>query len=187
VTKRWNQALGIMQATNDRVDQIERHLDKMETILMVREPTSTVAADAYDGLRKQVAGSMSERVAHLSQLAQMATAVAAGADAETLARVVDGWIESASLVRVYDVNDESLSRIFESVEDLGGDIEVLEPAYVDGLTGRVIRLGRVRRGAPRSQSPADSTAAIDDDVSSAERADGARTGSPAVTEKGNLA
>ena len=51
-----------VQETRDLTRQIERRLDKMETVLIIREPSSSVAADAYDGLRKQVVTALQERL-----------------------------------------------------------------------------------------------------------------------------
>ena len=145
---RWGQ----LQATLDRVgqhlDQLERRAEKMETILMVREPASTAAADAYEGLRKQVVTAVTERLTHLAQLAQLDAALSHGADRDQIARTVTGWLEQASLARVTEFGGGDQDLRFELVEDLGGQAEVLEPAYVDLVNRRVIRQGQARRIAP---------------------------------------
>ena len=143
--KRWKQVFTTMNDTRDLMDLIERRMETMQTILMVREPSSPVAAEAYDGLRKQVNGAMSERLAHLAQLVQISTALDAGVDGSTMRRMVDGWLEASSLVRLTSASPDDFDRLFELVEDHGGELEVIEPAYVDAVTGRVIRLGRARR------------------------------------------
>jgi hypothetical protein len=145
---RW----GRLQATLDRVgqhlDQLERRAEKMETILMVREPASTAAADAYEGLRKQVVTAVTERLTHLAQLVQLDAALSHGADREQIARTVSGWLEQASIARVAEYGGGDQDLLFELVEDLGGQAEVLVPAYVDIVSGRVIRQGQARRPAP---------------------------------------
>jgi len=145
---RW----GRLQATLDRVgqhlDQLERRAEQLETILMVREPASTAAADAYEGLRKQVVTAVTERLTHLAQLVQLDAALSHGADREQIARTVSGWLEQASIARVAEYGGGDQDLLFELVEDLGGQAEVLVPAYVDIVSGRVIRQGQARRPAP---------------------------------------
>jgi hypothetical protein len=141
-----------VRVTLDRLrrslDLLERRAEKMETILMVREPSSVAAAEAYDGLRKQVVNAVSTRQAHLVQLVQLDAALAAGADADSLRKLVDGWFEQSALVRVTDPDGPHRDALFDLVGDEGGPFEVLEPAYVDTTTGRPIRLGRARRRPP---------------------------------------
>lgn len=145
--KRWRQLQATLDSVSQHLDQLERRAEKMETILMVREPSSAAAADAYEGLRKQVVTAVTERLSHLAQLVQLDAALAHGADAEYLTKVVSGWLEQASLARVADPAHPDQDLLFELVEDLGGPVEVLEPAYVDAVTRRVIRQGRARRAA----------------------------------------
>lgn len=138
-----------LQETLDRVcgllDQLERRTEKMETILMVREPSSMAAADAYEGLRKQVVSTSTERLTHLAQLVQLNSALSHGTDADTLGRMVRDWTEQASVLEITDPVAPNSDLMFVMVEDLGGPIQVLEPAYVDGVTGRVIRQGKICR------------------------------------------
>ena len=82
--KRWRELREAVDQIARQLDQLDRRSEKMEVILMVREPTAGVAAEAYDGLRKQVVAAMTERMAHLQQLVQLDAALTAGADA-------DGW------------------------------------------------------------------------------------------------
>jgi hypothetical protein len=144
-----------IRQTRELTQQIERRLDKMETVLIIREPSSTVAADAYDGLRKQVVTALSERQAHVTQLVQFASAIEAGAELSTLTAMVRGWLESANVLTMADCRTTDADVLFQVVEDLGGPVEVLSPAYIDSTSGRVIRQGRIRRTAPE---PSDSVA-----------------------------
>lgn len=120
---------------------------------MVREPTVGVAAEAYEGLRKQVAAAMTERMAHLQQLVQLDAVQTAGADADMAGKLVRGFADQASLSRVTDAQHPDGDMLSELVEDLGGWPEVLKPAYVDAITGRVIRRGSLRRAAGRGSLP----------------------------------
>jgi hypothetical protein len=143
--KRRAQLAAVLDNIRESLDQLDRRVDKMETILIIREPSSVAAGDAYEGLRKQVMAALSERLAHLSQLVQLHAAVAGGADARVLSQLVDAWFEQAALLRVDDPGHPQAHALFEVVEDKGGAPEVLDPAYVDSVTGRVIRPGRIRR------------------------------------------
>ena len=157
MTKRWRELQASLDRVGQHLDQLDRRAEKMETILMVREPSAPVAADAYEGLRKQVVTAVTARLTHLAQLVQLDAALAHGADRDYIARTVSGLLEQASLARVTDTNRADQDLLFELVEDLGGPVEVLEPAYVDLASGRVIRPGQARRAA----SPATAAARQD--------------------------
>jgi len=134
----------------DAFEKMDRRAERMETILMVREPGSTAAADAYDGLRKQVVSAITERLAHLSQLVQFDAAIRNGAGADVLGKMVAGWCESAGLMIVNSADSApaDVDILFELVEDRGGPLEVIEPAYVDTASSRIIRHGRSIRRSP---------------------------------------
>jgi hypothetical protein len=146
MTKRWRELREAIDRIAHQLDLLDRRAEKMEVILMVREPSSGAAAEAYEGLRKQVVTAVTERLAHLSQLVQLDAALFAGSSTESVAKLVRGWLEQASLAQVSDPNHPDRDMLFEMLEDLGGDVQVLEPAYVDTATGRVIRRGSARRG-----------------------------------------
>jgi hypothetical protein len=162
MTKRWRELREAIDRIARQLDLLDRRAEKMEVILMVREPSSGAAAEAYEGLRKQVVTAVTERLAHLSQLVQLDAALSAGSSTESVAKLVRGWLEQASLAQVGDPNHPDRHMLFEMLEDLGGDVQVLEPAYVDTVTGRVIRRGSARRakqdegpgGPPGEQSSA---------------------------------
>ena len=143
--KRWRDLREVVDRIATQLDQLDRRTEKMEVILMVREPSSGAAAEAYDGLRRQVVAAMTERMAHLQQLVQLDAALTAGTDTAMLGRLVRGFADQASLSRVTDPEHPDRDLLFELVEDLGGRPEVLEPAYIDTITGRVIRRGSIRR------------------------------------------
>ncbi|MGW3283131.1 hypothetical protein ACWDR3_00635 [Streptomyces sp. NPDC001002] len=135
------------------VHDLDRRLDKLEVIALVREPSVVAAADAYDGLRKQVVASATARWTHLAQLAQLDAALAQGADLEVVGALVEGWITQAALDRVSDPGHPEADLLYELVENLGGPLAVLEPAYVDGVTGRLVRPGRAHRAETAPQVP----------------------------------
>jgi hypothetical protein len=142
----------------DRLDQIERHTDKMELILMVREPGSAAAADAYEGLRKQIVAAVTDRLAHLTQLVQFDSALRNGAGTEVLTAMVSGWMDAAGITVIEDAGHEQSDLLFDVVEDLGGRPEAIEPSYVDAQSSRVIRRGRMRLGPVISAAGVDVSA-----------------------------
>lgn len=125
------------------VDKLDRSVERIEIVTVVREPNSALAADAYNGLRKQVIAAAGERNAHLYQLAQFDAALRAGATPDELATFVREWMGQASLDVV---DDPDHPDAFELVgpEDAAGR-EVVRPAYVDRVTQRVVRAGVAKR------------------------------------------
>jgi hypothetical protein len=154
MTRPWQRLLAELGETRKLIDGIDRRMEKVEVVLMVREPSSTVAADAYEGLRKQVVTAVTERWAHLAQLARFDAALAYGADGAALQKMVDEWLDQARLVRVTDPRDPNAALLFQLVEDQGGPLEVLQPAYRDAITGRVVQQGQARRRPARPKRPA---------------------------------
>ncbi|NNN15360.1 MAG: hypothetical protein HKL82_05805 [Acidimicrobiaceae bacterium] len=130
----------------ERLRQIEQQAEMIKTVLMVKEAGAVLAADAYEGLRKQVIASSSERRAHLGQLVAMSVAVSRSDDVADVRSQVKEWLAQSGIREVWEVpTGTTLRDLFELV---GGDgdfeqsVEILEPAYIDGQTGVVLRLGR---------------------------------------------
>jgi hypothetical protein len=159
--KQWTWLESNLTRLGQLLDHLDRRSEKLETILMLREPASVTSADAYDGLRKQVVAAVSARQAHLSQLVQIDVMLQHGADTAMLAKVVPDWLEQAGLKKVTRPDQGDADLLFELVEDLGGELEVLAPAYVDDATGRVIRQGRARRAEPPAERDARPAAATE--------------------------
>jgi hypothetical protein len=139
-----------LQAIERTMDKVERSVDRIEIVTVVREPNTTVAADAYNGLRKQVIAAAGERQAHLAQLAAFDVGLRAAQSAEELASLVREWMTQASLARVDDPRTEGA---FEVVGE-GDAVVVVHPAYVDAQTGRVVRSGIAERTTRRVEAPA---------------------------------
>lgn len=149
VTRRqWDDLNEAMDRLISLTDRVDRTTEQMQTVLMIREPNSTAAAEAYEGLRKQVVTTATERRQHLVQLAEFEAAVRHGADSNQLLSMIDGWMQQAGLVRVQAVDDDDVAVAFDLTEDGGGPLEVLSPAYIDSRTNSVVRKGRARRTAP---------------------------------------
>jgi len=127
-----------------KLDEIHRLVDRIELATLVRDPGSTLSADAYDGLRKQVVAASGERLAHLNQLAQMHAALSsAPGDGNTdLLRVVEEWMGQSG-VGVF--SDTSQEDAFEILGGRGDHLQVITPAYIDTQTHRLLKQGRAQR------------------------------------------
>lgn len=150
----------VLEEIAARLERVEREAELSRNILIVKEPTTGLAAEAYDGLRKQVVASAGERRSHLVQLAILATAVNRAGSIDDLRPLVREWLDQAGVRPLSEVpRGAHVQDLFEDVEGKGlagaAAIEVLEPAYLDSATGVVLRLGRARQADIASAVPID--------------------------------
>lgn len=127
----------------EALTSITRSIDRIEVATIVREPSVGPAADAYEGLRRQVLASVSARTSHLAQLAALAEVVRRG-DTDALPGLLEGWMRDAGLERREDPTDDSL---FDVLGPDGPRRTVRRPAYVDGGTGRPVMMGQAEAEA----------------------------------------
>ena len=136
----------------DHYEDLKRKYQLIETVLIVKEPGTQLAAESFEGLRKQIIAGQGERRSHLSKIVEIAVAVERGGGDDLGARVEE-WLNAADIFRLNDlasVRSEE-SRFFELVDgrklspDEWSDpqLEVVEDAFIDGNTQRVLRAGRV--------------------------------------------
>lgn len=131
----------------ERIKGLEQQAELIKTVLIVKEPNTVQASQAYDGLRKQVVAAASERRSHLAQLVAMSVAVSRATAVSDLVPQVKEWMEQAGVAPLGGVPDgNDASHLFEDIggKGLDGPIEIIEPAYIDVQTGTVLRLGRAR-------------------------------------------
>ena len=134
----------------DRVRSLEHEAELMRTVLIVKEPQSVMAAQSYDGLRKQIVAGAAERRSHLTSWSPC-TWRPAGRTTSTTSDL--SWRSGCSRLgspRFAAVaTGEKPRDVFEDLTGQGLDgpegFEVVEPAYVDEHTGALIRLGRAQR------------------------------------------
>lgn len=131
-----------------RLGQLENQAELIKTVLIVKEPNTIHAAEAFEGLRKQILASSGERRAHLSQLVAMAVAVARASSLDDVRAQLGEWMSQAGIVTLDGVpKGHRPSDLFEALEGTLEDaeaIDVEEPAYVDGQNGSILRTGRAR-------------------------------------------
>ena len=161
-----------------RLDAIEsslrdlcHQLEIMKTILIVKEPESTMAANAFEGLRKQIVAVAQEHWAHLAQLAAMDVAVNHVTEVSELRGVSKEWLDQAGVLRVDDPTHKNAAEIFETVGGGAEIVEIFQPAYLDSATGRIIKAGRLKLGYNR-RIQVDTNVQADGELD--DRTDGAR-------------
>lgn len=129
-----------------RLAAVEARLANIEGMLLLKDPGAAKAAEAYEGLRRQIVAATGERVAHLAHLAQFDAALRAGESTESLALLVTDLLAQAGLLRW---NNPTLEGAFEIPPEGEGDgLRMVEPAYVETRSGRVVRQGRATRVRP---------------------------------------
>jgi hypothetical protein len=131
-----------MSKNRETLLELKAQLETLKTALVVMDPKVSTSADAYDGLRKQVAMAASSRQAHLQQLAQFSRALRRGAGTDQLSSLIDEWMQQAGLAAVVDPNPD-LYEILEG-DPSSGRLEVTAPAYLDPQTGVLIAQGQAR-------------------------------------------
>jgi hypothetical protein len=127
------------------LEELIRKMDRVEVALIVRDPGTSLSADAYDGLRKQVAVAARERQAHLVQLAILDEALRSTDDVSAARSVLSELMQQAGLARIEDADRPDM---YEVVAGKGTRLEILSPAYVEEATGRLIRQGSARATEP---------------------------------------
>ncbi len=153
MTRKRDELLNRLTRLAESVDRIERSIERIEVATIVRDPSSTLSVDAYDGLRRQIIAAAGERTAHLHQLAQFAQALTNARPSE-LTSLVSEWMGQANLLRVEDPHDD---RYFDVLGGEGDGLRAIRPAYVDGATGRPVLMGQAERvpsPAPTTKGPA---------------------------------
>lgn len=157
----------LLAEVNERLKELEHQAEIIKTVLIVREPNTLHASQAYDGLRKQVAASAAERRAHLTQLATMAVAVSRARTVADLAPQVAEWMTQAGVISLRGVpKGHEAEHLFEDIggQGLDGELEILEAAYVDGQTGSLLRPGRARLAPGGQRTPAPETDVTETDT-----------------------
>lgn len=138
------------------LEELIRKMDRVEVALIVRDPGTSLSAEAYDGLRKQVAVAARERQAHLVQLAILDETLRSTDDLDAARSVLSELMQQAGLKTV---EDASHPEMYQIVAGRGTSLEILSPAYVEEGTGRLIRQGRARKvepeGPPAMVEPGD--------------------------------
>lgn len=141
-----------MTKNREMLMELKAQVETLKTALIVMDPKVSTSADAYEGLRKQVAVAASSRQAHLVQLAQFSRALRRGAGPDQLSGLVQEWMQQAGLVAVTEPNPD-LYEILEG-EPGTGRFDVMAPAYLDPQTRALVAQGQARWVAPAGEEQA---------------------------------
>lgn len=128
-----------------QLERIESLLVRLDAAIVVREPGSARAAEAYDGLRKQVNQASKNRRAHVAHLLALSDSIRRGADPELVSKRVEEFLLELGVGRTDSMEN---TEWFEVEGGEGDGLEVIEPAVIettDDGTRTVVRLGRARR------------------------------------------
>lgn len=129
--------------------EVKQLVSSINSALIVREPGTALAAEAYEGLRRQVAQATAERHAHLTQLVRILEALDKGVSAESLQLLVEQWAEQAGLRRWHEPDP---AEFFEVMGTGDGPLEVLQPAWVGSEPPALVKPGLMKRH-PASPEP----------------------------------
>jgi hypothetical protein len=138
---------------NERLVQIQALLERIDAALIVRDPGTTRSAEAFDGLRRQIAYAAKARRSHVSHLLALDESIRTGGNIDLIAARLKEYLKELGIERVYDT---SLSEAFDIAGDRSGDTEVVEPAVIEREEdGRVtvLRVGKaIRTARPEPES-----------------------------------
>jgi hypothetical protein len=128
-----------------KVDQVAQLLQRVDAGIIVRDPGTAYAAEAYEGLRKSIQFASQQQRIYLSTLISLLDDIAAGATLETVTlRIRDRLSESG----VTEVSDpEALPKAFDEIDPS----REMRPAWV--LVSTDDRVNVIRPGT-RHPTPA---------------------------------
>lgn len=147
-----------VEVLTQRIDQLEHQAELLKTVLIVKEPGAIISANAFEGLRKQIIAPANDRLTHLSQIVQMRVAIDRASSLDDLKSMVASWEAQSGIDEIHEPGpDTPVSDLFDAVDggSLEGGFKVVEPAFVDSQSGRVLRTGRaVQSDASADAKPA---------------------------------
>lgn len=117
---------------------IRDQVNRIEAALTVREPGSSISAEAFEGLRRQVVAGAAERRRLLVCLADLRSAIDQGATLEALTMTLDSWCDQAGLTSSPDFRNLDHYERLPASDD---SVHIHRRAWVDQATGAVIRRG----------------------------------------------
>lgn len=113
------------------------------------------AAQARELARRTLVENMGARQTHLSQLAQLLQDVErqkGEGDPRVLSRRILDFCRSSDLKKVDGTEDLSFYRVVSGQPGPDTEPRVITPAFVDGISGRLVLAGEIEFRVPRKQS-----------------------------------
>lgn len=161
-----------------QIDEIAKLLNRIEAALVVQNPGTIYAAEAFDGLRKTLLNAAKSRRAHISHLITLKDSIDRGASVELLGERVNDFLTELGVQFITDVS-RTEHFIFDCDEH---GPECVSPAVIDvGADGTevTIREGHARRPVA---APTPSPAASDDNGSAPPAEPPIETSDPDTTD-----
>lgn len=138
----------------EQLDRMEVLLQRLDSAVVVRDPGSARAAEAFDGLRKSVIQASKSHRVHVAHLIALDESIRSGGTLDLVRLRVAEYLRELGIQRLETA--EHLEA-FDVVGDSDGDVEVLEAAIVEHVDdGRisVLKVGKAKRTA-RPTPPTD--------------------------------
>jgi len=131
----------------ERLDRIEVLLQRLDSAVVVRDPGSARAAEAFDGLRKSVIQASKSHRVHVAHLIALDESIRSGGTIDLVRLRVAEYLRELGIERL---DKPEILEAFDVVGDSDGDLEVLEAAIVEiDSEGRVsvLKVGKAKRTA----------------------------------------
>lgn len=148
----------------EQLDRIEVLLQRLDSAVVVRDPGSARAAEAFDGLRKSVIQASKSHRVHVAHLVALDESIRSGGTLDLVRLRVAEYLRELGVERL---ETPEVSEAFDIVGDSDGDLEVLEAAIIERFDdGRisVLKVGKARRVAPPSPPPEDLPMPVSNDI-----------------------
>jgi hypothetical protein len=130
---------------DSRLEKLQRELSetrelvrRLEVALVVRDPGNALSAQAYEGLRKTVVLSATERRSHASHLIQLLEAAQRGATLETMTHRIFDFLGE---IGIHETSMDGPEEWYEDCDDTEMERPALVQESAEGLS-QVWRPGR---------------------------------------------
>lgn len=148
----------------EQLDRIEILLQRLDSAVVVRDPGSARAAEAFDGLRKSVIQASKSHRVHVAHLVALDESIRSGGTLDLVRLRVAEYLRELGVERL---ETPEVLEAFDVVGDSDGDFEVLEAAIIERFDdGRisVLKVGKARRAAHPSPPPEDFPVLVSNDI-----------------------
>ncbi len=161
-SRRSEEQVAVVADRQERMEndlrELTRQVSSLGSALVVREPATATAAQAYDGLRKAVMAGAQARRLLLVQLVELSDMLDHDVAIEDLRSFAQELRLRANLGQ--DLDAVAHPNHFEVLDGSGNSVRVVKPAWVDDQTGALIRRGMVERFQSQALPAAAPTPAV---------------------------
>ena len=133
----------------EKLGQVTEHLARLDAMLIVREPNTVHAAEAYEGLRKSVQFASQQQRIHISTLIGLLEDLDAGATLESVRLRIQDRLSESGVLEVTD--PESTPEAFIEVD--GHTPARSAWVLITGESANIVVRPGARRKEPKTASP----------------------------------